>query len=123
MREWFGDDMTSCELKWLPRRDRGIAEVMDEVLDSLDKDENILLRKIVDRWNELFAHEICSHSAPRMIRGKKLYIEVVDPSWMFHMENNLKLEIQTIIQQVTNNKVNSIRFVPGGRTRRPYGQR
>ena len=101
----------------LSKLETKLENVLDEVLASLDKDEYILLRRIIDRWEALVGSEINYYATPRNIRYKCLYIEVKNSSWHFRLERNFKPEIQALIRRVTDQRIQRIRFVPAGKTR------
>ena len=115
--EWFGEDRAMLELESRQQPSRNIAGIVSELLISLDKDDDILLRELVDTWRELVGPEIQRHASPRQIKNGFLFIEVYEAPWRFHLEINLKPEIERIIQRVSNNRIKGIKFVTGGKTR------
>ena len=116
-KDWYGTEIAVLEIESLQHSMRKIADVMNDVLTSLDKNDNILLREIVDRWEELVGRDIQHHARPRRIKDKVLFIEVYETAWRFHLERNLKPEIRKLICSASGGRITTIRFITGGKTR------
>ena len=119
-KDWYGDELGGLEIESYQTREQKLDTVLDDVLSYLDKDDQVLLRKILDEWPTLIGDEIGHFTSPRKIYNKVLYIEVYDTAWLFNLERNLKPEIQKLIQKITNHKIVGIRFIPGGKTKTFY---
>ncbi len=116
-RDWYGQEMGSLEIESYQKRGKKLEKVLDNVLGDLDHGDQILFRKIIDEWPNLVSPEISHVSSPRKIYNNILCIEVYDAPWRYSLERNFKSEIQKLIQNLSNQRIKTIRFVPGGKTR------
>ena len=96
-----------------------VGEILNDILVTLDKDENILLREIIDNWGKIVSPDILHQASPGRIQNKVLYIEVYNSPWRSHLERNFKSEIRKLVQRFSKGRIEEIRFVSGGKTRRP----
>lgn len=118
-RDWYGSELAHLEVEFHQKPPQQVGDVMQEVMNGLDQDNHILLRKIIGEWEEIVSPEIRFHAMPRRIQKATLFIEVYDSTWRYYLEINFKTEIQKIVQKASEQKIKEIRFIPGGKTRRP----
>ena len=116
--DWYGPDIAIAEIASSQPSVKTVTQVLDDVMIFLDKDDNALLRTIVDKWEEIVSPDIRYNASPRRIINNTLLIEVHNASWRYHLEMNFKLEIQRLIQEISKNRIKTIRFITGGKTRR-----
>ena len=72
LRDWYGDEHGMLEVETKQPPERKIDNVLDDIFDFLDKDDRVILRKILDSWPELVGQEIYHHASPRKINNKIL---------------------------------------------------
>ncbi len=120
LNDWYGDKRGMLEIEIQQQREKKLEEVLDDVMKSIDKDDNVLMRKILDQWEHIVDKAIYHNSTPRKIYNKILYIEVFDAAWRFNLERNFKMEILELIQRISKLRITGIRFIPVGKTRINY---
>lgn len=118
MRDWYGEKRAALEIESSQPPASQLNELLDTVVYAMDREHFLLLRRIVDRWQNLVGPVVCHSALPRKIIGNVLYIEVIDSAWLFHLERNFKADIQKAVRSLTKDRVEEIRFVPGGRSKR-----
>ncbi len=118
LTDWHGEECAPLEIEAGQKREVRIADILGEVVTSLDRGEKMLLRELMDLWPKIMIPDVASRSAPRKILGKFLYIEVFEPAWRFHFERNFKSEIKSLVCKHSDNRIVDIRFASGGQTRR-----
>ena len=119
----YGHEMGHLENETSQPKSNSIQFLMNGVLDSLDRGDKVLLRKLVDKWGDIVGPELQPHAAPRYIKNQILYVEVNHASWLFQIERFLKNEIESLVRTHSDSRINSVRFIPGGRTRNYNRQR
>ncbi|MCD5383697.1 DUF721 domain-containing protein [candidate division WOR-3 bacterium] len=59
-----------------------IKDVLPKVLSSLGIKEGVERRKAILVWDKVVGREIRTHTKPRYVRGKKIWVDVDDPIWI-----------------------------------------
>jgi hypothetical protein len=118
LRDWYGEELAKLEIESQQLPTKKLEVVLDNVLEYLDKEDNTLLRRIIDHWESMVGSEIKHNAMPRRIQNGTLFVEVTNAAWRFQLERNFKPEILALMQKFTNDRVKRVKFVPGGKTRR-----
>ncbi len=118
LADWLGPEHAHLEAETKQPPPQAISALLSPLLNSLDHDDNYLLRQINDHWQELVMDEIFRHATPRKIIGNTLYLETTNASWRFHIERLYKSEITALIHRFSDRRITEVRFVAGGKTHR-----
>ena len=117
LKDWYGEERANTEIEALQLRQQSLNDILGHVLIGIDKNDHILLRSIVDAWEDLLGPELQHNTSPRRIKGKTLMVEVYNSSWRYQLEFSMKGELLEIIQKFSKGRIQKIQFITGGKTK------
>ena len=115
IQDWMGPDMARRFMLDHQRQAEHIGKAMGEVLASIGMRRQALLEEIMDNWPDLVGADIARISNPCRLFQKQLEIEVENPSWFYILQTTHAKVILQRVKDFSNDAINQIRFVPGGR--------
>ncbi len=117
LRDWYGKGLASREIEANQKREQAVGSLVDELLRSWNREDRIILRKLMDRWAEIVGAEFQKHTLPLGIERKVLLVEVFNAVIAFKLKGpEAKRTLLEHVKEVAGDEVDDIRFVAGGRS-------
>lgn len=63
-----------------------IRFILEKTIQSLEIDVPLKTYSILGAWNEIVGESVATHSRPRTIRNRILFIDVAHPTWMQQLQ-------------------------------------
>ena len=80
------------------KKPQSIRSILENTLKSLEIDVPLKSYSILGAWNEIVGTTVATHSQPRSIRNRILFIEVAHSTWM----QQLQFLKPTLLEKVNN---------------------
>lgn len=119
LKAWYGEDDGRLETEAHQPQAQALGELIDSTIDQLDRGYAGFLRRLVDEWSDLVTPAIAAVTTPQTVQRDTLLIAVSSAPWMMQMRMH-EPQIRAIVQQFSKGKITNVRFVAGGKTRRPH---
>jgi hypothetical protein len=116
MGDFFGSD-AALEIEAHQRREQRIDALIGDVMSDLNMGDKLLVRTLLERWNDIVGAEFARHTAPCSIEYRTLHVEVSHPA-VHHRLQPFTDEILRRVQHIigSNTDVTQVKLVAAGRT-------
>jgi hypothetical protein len=116
MIDFYGAD-AALEIESHQRREQRIDKLLGEVLHDLNVGDKLMVRTLVERWNDIVGAEFARHTAPCSINHRILHVEVSHPA-VHHRLQPFTDEILRRVQHViaSDTDITQVKLVAAGRT-------
>ncbi len=119
LRAWYGDNMGGFEIERHQGREKHVSDLVDAMLQDWNMDDRVVLRNLMEKWDEIIGAEFKKYTIPGLLEDKVLSIEVFNTVIIMKLRN-VQAQLLARIKEFAGDEVEEIRFIPGGRSsRRP----
>jgi predicted nucleic acid-binding Zn ribbon protein len=90
-----------------------IRFILEKTIQSLEIDVPLKTYSVLGAWSEIVGESVATHSRPRTIRNRILFIDVAHPTWMQQLQFLKPILLEKINTFLRQSLIQDIRFKLG----------
>ena len=95
---------------------KNIKDLLESIISEHPVEDIELLENLRQNWASIVGADNAKQCRPLSIDGKRLYVEVYMPAFMFVLRGQLKSVINVRLNAYTNGKLNTVILCPAAKT-------
>ena len=98
---------------------KNIKDLVQSIISEHPVEEIELLENLKQNWSSIVGADNAKQCRPLSMEGKRLYVEVYLPAFMFVLRGQLKSVINGRLDAYTNGRLNTVILCPAAKTPSP----
>ena len=124
LRDWYGEELADKEVESQHPAARGIGGLIDALKAEMAGNEHVLMRTIVDQWDNIVDETTAKQAVPRRIEGNVLHVEVFNAAFRYHIQSfGVRQQMIDAVTRLSGGRIIDVKLIVGGTTMRPGNNR